>query len=81
MPMDTSQHTLTTLFAQLGLPDDKDSITTFIKTHSPLGDKVPLAEAQWWNESQKRFLREALQSDSDWAMAVDELNSRLRNQK
>ena len=78
--MDTTEHTLNTLFAQLGLPEDNASISEFIKNHSPLDEEVPLAEAQWWSESQKRFLQEALQSDSDWAMPVDELNTLLREQ-
>ena len=78
--MDTTEHTLNTLFAQLGLPEDNDSISEFIKSHSPLDEDVSLAEAQWWNESQKKFLQEALQSDSDWAILVDELNTLLREQ-
>lgn len=76
--MDTTEHSLSTLFAQLGLPDDSDSISQFIKVHRPLNEEVSLSEAHWWNESQKRFIQEALQSDSDWAIPVDELNMLLR---
>ena len=79
--MDTTEHTLNTLFAQLGLDDDDQSISDFIDTHRPLDKELPLSEAPWWNASQQRFIHESLQSDSDWAMAVDELNSLLRERK
>ena len=34
--MDTSIHSLQTLFCQLGLADDEEHINTFIEKHSPL---------------------------------------------
>jgi hypothetical protein len=77
--MDTSPHTLKTLFEQLGLPSDDNGIERFIKEHKPLQNEVPLTDATWWNPSQKRFLAEALETDSDWAIPVDELNSLLRS--
>lgn len=79
--MDTTEHTLNTLFAQLGLGDDDQSVYDFIDRHRPLDKEVSLSEAPWWNASQQRFIQEALQSDSDWAIAVDELNSLLRERK
>ncbi len=70
--MDTVPHNLATLFAQLGLPDDRTSIDHFIASHR-LEPGQALADAPFWHEAQAEFLREALQEDSDWAEEVDEL--------
>jgi uncharacterized protein involved in type VI secretion and phage assembly len=75
--MDTSAHTFTALFEQLGLPADKDSIEQFIRTHRLFSGEVALHEASFWTETQAEFLREAISSDSDWAEVVDELNTSL----
>lgn len=74
--MDTNPHTLSVLFEQLGLPSDRASIDAFISTHRlQPGDK--LSHAPFWNEAQAAFLRNALVSDDDWAIEVDELAVRL----
>ena len=44
-PMDTNPHTMANLFAQLGLPDDSDSIDRFVASHRPLGNEVALYRA------------------------------------
>lgn len=75
--MDTSTHTLSALFEQMGLPSDKDSIEQFIRTHQLFSREVPLHEASFWSESQAAFLRDAISDDSDWAEVVDELNTSL----
>jgi hypothetical protein len=75
--MDTSTHTFSALFEQLGLPSDKDSIEQFIRTHQLFSQEVPLHEASFWTESQAAFLQDAISSDSDWAEVVDELNNSL----
>nr|WP_132296042.1 DUF2789 domain-containing protein [Marinobacterium mangrovicola] len=77
--MDTSSHTLNTLFEQLGLPSDTAAIDRFIETHRLFSEEVPLHEATFWTDSQAAFLQDAIQADSDWAEVVDELNIRLRN--
>ncbi len=77
--MDTSKHTLSTLFEQLGLPADDASIEQFVRQHSPLAPTVILADAEFWNRGQSQFLQEGLEDDSDWAEAIDELNALLRN--
>ena len=76
--MDTTAHTFTTLFQQLGLPSDEQSIDEFIATHAPLAAATPLAEASFWSSGQAAFISEALSSDSDWAEIVDQLNACLR---
>ena len=77
--MDTTSHTLSTLFEQLGLPGDGNSISSFIKQHRPLDPAVPLAEAPWWSEGQAAFIQEAIEEDADWAERVDELDALLRH--
>jgi hypothetical protein len=77
--MDTSNHfEISTLFAQLGLPTDNKSITQFIENHHISGS-IRLDEAPFWTSSQATFLREAIEEDSDWAEAVDNLDSKLRH--
>ncbi len=76
--MDTSKHTLQTLFLQLGLVYNTEQIDAFIERHKPLPPTITLAEADFWNEVQARFFVEALQEDSDWCELIDELDCRLR---
>lgn len=75
--MDTSTHTFSALFEQLGLASDKDSIEQFIRTHQLFSNEVALHEASFWSESQATFLQDAISNDSDWAEVVDELNNSL----
>jgi len=77
--LDTSIHSLSGLFAQLGLPNSPAEIQSFIDRHKPLPQAEPLANAAIWNLSQATFLREAIAKDSDWAEVVDELNLLLRD--
>jgi hypothetical protein len=77
--MDTQHHhTMTDLFAQLGLPDGEQDIRQFIGDHRPLPDHRLLYDAPFWSDAQAAFLREKLKDDSDWAIVIDELNARLR---
>jgi len=77
--MDRSQHTLSTLFEQLGLPADEASIDHFIESHAPLSPEITLQDAAFWTASQSHFLAEGLEEDSDWAEIIDELDARLRH--
>jgi len=77
--MDTSSHTINTLFEQLGLPSDSDAIDDFIAHHRIHKAAESLQEYDFWSPSQARFIREALEQDSDWAEVVDELNTRLHS--
>lgn len=74
--MDTTPHTLKTLFAQLGLKNDSTAIKHFIAEHRLPAD-VELAKASFWNASQASFIREAWRADSDWSDVIDELNTLL----
>lgn len=72
--MDANQHTMSNLFAQLGLPADALSIEEFINLHRPLGNEVALYRATFWTEAQRTFLKEEIIGDADWAGVIDELN-------
>ncbi|PQZ85429.1 MULTISPECIES: DUF2789 domain-containing protein [Pseudomonas] len=76
--MESPVHSLQSLFKQLGLPDDPVSIDKFVAVHSPLKADLQLADAFFWTDSQKAFLREEIVEDADWAEVVDELNLMLR---
>jgi Protein of unknown function (DUF2789) len=71
-------HRFTELFAQLGLPNDGDSIARFVNTHR-LPAQVPLCDAPFWTPAQATLLREEWQEDGDWAEVVDRLDAALRD--
>lgn len=76
--MDTSIHTVQTLFCQLGLADGEEQIDLFIAQHKPLPNHIDLHEAPFWNGAQAKFLAEAKAEDSDWCVLVDALDCLLR---
>ena len=76
--MDTSLHDLPTLCRQLGLSDRPDDIVAFIAEHRLNHAAGPLAAAPFWTPAQAAFLAEAIEQDSDWCEAVDELDRLLR---
>mgnify|MGYP001054886732 FL=1 len=76
--MDTSNHTLQTLFAQLGLSNNDIAIDNFIhNNHLPL--EIPLESAAFWSAGQAQFIRESIAQDADWAEVVDHLDAMLRH--
>lgn len=77
--MDTSACDMKALFAQLGLPDDDDSIANFIREHRPLPMTTRLPDAPFWSTGQAALIREKLNADDDWALIVDTLNAQLRD--
>ncbi len=76
--MYAQQHTMSSLFAQLGLPADEAALEDFIAAHRPLANGVPLYRAPFWSAAQRAFLKEEIIEDADWAAVIDELNGRLR---
>lgn len=76
--MDTSRHTLESLFAQLGLNDSNEAIVEFINEHR-LSDSRRLDHADFWNSSQAQFIHEAWIDDADWVTVVDKLDNLLRD--
>ena len=67
------------LFAQLGLETEDAKIVRFIESHQLPGN-VDVTHAQWWNSAQAAFLQEALEQDSVWSTAADQLNLLLHQQ-
>ncbi len=78
--MEPTVHPFSSLFQQLGLPDDDASIRAFIETHRPLPDALLMADAPFWSPAQARFLRESITADADWANVVDQLSVALRTE-
>ncbi|NWA04970.1 DUF2789 domain-containing protein [Pseudomonas gingeri] len=76
--MQSPTHNLPSLFKQLGLPDDPESIDKFVAIHSPLKPELHLADAFFWSKSQADFLRSEVLEDADWAEVVDQLDVLLR---
>lgn len=74
--MDTSAHTLTTLFAQLGLENDERAVNLFVQQHK-LAPGMAIQDAPFWNAAQAGFLRESLKQDAEWCEIIDELNTLL----
>ena len=71
-------HHFSELFAQLGLPNDNQSISHFLTIHASMADRERLPDAPYWTPSQAAFLRESLTHDSDWTGLVDQLSLALR---
>ncbi|RRJ83244.1 DUF2789 domain-containing protein [Aestuariirhabdus litorea] len=76
--MDRSEHSMYTLFEQLGLAGSDQEIVDFVAQYGPLPREVALADAPFWNRAQAQFLREEIAKDGDWAELVDELDALLR---
>ncbi|WP_101759290.1 DUF2789 domain-containing protein [Oceanicoccus sp. KOV_DT_Chl] len=76
--MDTSRHNLETLFEQLGLSNHPESMDAFI-SNNHLPKEIPLEQAAFWSAGQAQFIHEAIEQDSDWAEAVDQLDAQLRH--
>ncbi|WP_444932259.1 DUF2789 family protein [Microbulbifer sp. SSSA002] len=74
----TGHHTLKDLFSQLGLASEEAQINTFLGTHF-LHRHEKLSAASFWTEGQREFLESAIRDDSDWCVAVDELDTLLRH--
>jgi hypothetical protein len=76
--MDTSSHTMQTLFAQLGLPNSDIAMDNFMQNNH-LPAEIPLERAAFWSAGQAQFIREAITLDADWAEVVDHLDAQLRH--
>lgn len=77
--MDETPNNMTTLFEQLGLESDRQSIEAFIAQHSVLQADLKLEDAPFWKPDQVQFLKEHLNADDNWALVIDQLDTRLRH--
>ena len=76
--MDTSKHSMNTLFDQLGLPSSDSQIEQFVSNHK-LDNSIKLADAPFWSNAQRHFINESLAEDADWAELIDILDAQLRH--
>lgn len=76
--MESPDHSLVSLFEQLGLDTSAEAIEDFIVKHKPVARQTQLHQANFWSRSQAAFLRQAIEEDADWANVVDHLDSMLR---
>lgn len=76
--MHTSTIAMPQLFEQLGWESSNLAIALFIKHHH-LPDDMSLQAATFWSPSQRQFIKDSLQQDSDWSEIVDQLDARLRH--
>ena len=74
--MDTTEHDLSHLFLQLGLPAEPQEIDRFVAAHK-LAKGTPMLHASFWTPAQSAFLQQSVAQDSEWTAAVDELAVRL----
>ncbi|KZW99825.1 hypothetical protein JL49_15155 [Pseudoalteromonas luteoviolacea] len=70
--MDTSYHSLKSLFSQLGLESGDEQISLFIDCNT-LQSLVLIEDVPFWNEGQKHFIE-----DTDWSEVIDEFDALLR---
>jgi hypothetical protein len=77
--MEETSHSLCDLFRQLGLECDEAAVEAFIAAHRPLDMSIRLHEAPFWSPDQRAFLIEQWELDADWAVPIDRLDTRLRD--
>ncbi len=75
--IETTTHSMSNLFAQLGLPSDANAIQQFITERRGLNTGISLSEAPFWTTAQSAFLKEEILMDADWVAVIDELNTAL----
>lgn len=78
--MFTEQHSMGSLFGQLGLDSSEEGIERFIEQHRGLSNTQWLHEAPFWSQAQAQFLKDAIEEDAAWAEIIDQLNVRLHDQ-
>lgn len=74
--MTNSDKTINTLFEQLGLDGSDEAIDHFV-LENQLSQDVKLVDAPFWNDNQRKFLKEEYRADAGWIEIIDDLNVRL----
>lgn len=74
--MTNSDKTINTLFEQLGLDGSDEAIDQFV-LENQLSQDVKLVDAPFWNDNQRKFLKEEYRADAGWIEIIDDLNVRL----
>lgn len=71
-----SDKSLNSLFEQMGLDGSDTAIDQFVMEHQ-LNPEIKLVDAPFWNDNQRRFLKEEFTMDAGWIEIIDDLNVRL----
>ena len=71
-----SDKSLNSLFEQMGLDGSDTAIDQFVVEHQ-LSPEIKLVDAPFWNDNQRRFLKEEFTMDAGWIEIIDDLNVRL----
>ena len=71
-----SDKSLNSLFEQMGLDGSDTAIDQFVMEHQ-LSPEIKLVDAPFWNDKQRRFLKEEFTMDAGWIEIIDDLNVRL----
>lgn len=71
-----SDKSLNSLFEQMGLDGSDTAIDEFVMEHQ-LSPEIKLVDAPFWNDNQRRFLKEEYTMDAGWIEIIDDLNVRL----
>lgn len=74
--MTNSDKSINTLFEQLGLDGSDEAIDQFVLSHQ-LGKDEKLVDAPFWNDNQRKFLKDEYRMDAGWVDFIDDLNVRL----
>lgn len=76
--MEQPNHSLRSLFDQLGLHSTDQAMAEFIDQHRPIERHVELHLADIWSPAQSAFLQQVKEDDADWSEVVDQLDVMLR---
>ena len=76
--MEPYTHTLSSLFDQLGLDSETESIEQFIALHKPIPGDIELHNVSFWTKSQASFLKQMKDEDADWSGIIDQLDVMFR---
>ena len=77
MTIETTRHSMESLFAQLGLPSETNEVQQFIVMNGRLSTDILLEDAPFWTSAQSTFLKEEILMDADWAAVIEQLNEAI----
>lgn len=76
MLMSNAEKSINMLFEQLGMDGSDEAIDQFVIANQ-LPKDVKLVDAPFWNDNQRKFLKDEYRLDAGWVEFIDDLNTRL----
>lgn len=76
MLMSNAEKSINMLFEQLGMDGSDEAIDQFVLANQ-LPKDVKLVDAPFWNDNQRKFLKDEYRLDAGWVEFIDDLNARL----